>query len=203
MTHSLYLSIIGAVVFLAAYIILRLLRDNERLILELDEAKAEARTLDADLDEARRANVKANDLNKVQSKDIKALRTRIADLAEYEKKFNRLQNFHNVYQHTSKKERDELREEVSVYSRKVFAYEEDAKKVDLEAMDLKKYKVRFEAVRQENEKIRQELESKISDLADWMDIASKQSMMRKRQAQRLYGRIGAMQRKINRLKSLP
>ena len=48
MTHSLYLSIIGAVVFLAAYIILRLLRDNERLIAELDEAKAEARTLDAE-----------------------------------------------------------------------------------------------------------------------------------------------------------
>lgn len=48
MTHSLYLSIIGAVVFIAAYIILRLLRDNEWLILELDEAKAEARTLDAE-----------------------------------------------------------------------------------------------------------------------------------------------------------
>jgi uncharacterized membrane protein YhiD involved in acid resistance len=60
MTHSLYLSIIGAVVFLAAYIILRLLRDNERLILELDDAKAEARTLDTDLDEARRSNGKAN-----------------------------------------------------------------------------------------------------------------------------------------------
>ena len=43
MTHSLYLSIIGAVVFFAAYIILRLLRNNERLILELEEAKAEAR----------------------------------------------------------------------------------------------------------------------------------------------------------------
>ena len=61
MTHSLYLSIIGAVVFLAAYIILRLLRDNERLILELEEVKAEARTLDADLDEARRANARANE----------------------------------------------------------------------------------------------------------------------------------------------
>jgi len=48
MTHSLYLSIIGAVVFIAAYIILRLLRDNDRLMLELDEAKAEARTLDAE-----------------------------------------------------------------------------------------------------------------------------------------------------------
>ena len=60
MTHSLYLSIIGAVVFLAAYIILRLLRNNERLILELEEAKADARTLDADLDQARRNNRLAN-----------------------------------------------------------------------------------------------------------------------------------------------
>lgn len=48
MTHSLYLSIIGAVVFIAAYIILRLLRDNERLIAELDDAKAEERTLDTE-----------------------------------------------------------------------------------------------------------------------------------------------------------
>jgi len=40
MTHSLYLSIIGAVVFIAAYIILRLLRDNERLIAELDWAES-------------------------------------------------------------------------------------------------------------------------------------------------------------------
>lgn len=48
MTHSLYLSIIGAVVFFAAYIILCLLRNNERLIAELDEAKAEAKTLDAE-----------------------------------------------------------------------------------------------------------------------------------------------------------
>ena len=43
MTHSIQLSIIGLIVFAASYIILRLLRNNERLILELEEAKAEAR----------------------------------------------------------------------------------------------------------------------------------------------------------------
>jgi len=48
MTHSIQLLIIGLIVFAASYIILRLLRDNERLIAELDEAKAEARTLDAE-----------------------------------------------------------------------------------------------------------------------------------------------------------
>ena len=60
MTHSIQLVIIGVIVSIAAYIILRLLRNNERLILELDEAKAEVRTLDADLYEARRSNGKAN-----------------------------------------------------------------------------------------------------------------------------------------------
>jgi chromosome segregation ATPase len=60
MTHSIQLLIIGLIVFAASYIILRLLRNNERLILELEEAKTKVKTLDADLYEARRSNNKAN-----------------------------------------------------------------------------------------------------------------------------------------------
>lgn len=119
MTHSLYLSIIGAVVFFAAYIILRLLRDNERLIAELDEAKTEARTLDADLDEARRANATAN----------KHTERLIAQLKE------------------SKAEED--------------------------ALDY------------------------------FLEHATEENKKHKELIQQLYGRIGAMQRQINKLKSLP
>lgn len=119
MTHSLYLSIIGAVVFFAAYIILRLLRDNDRLMLELDEAKAEARTLDADLDEARRANATAN----------KHTERLIAQLKE------------------SKAEED--------------------------ALDY------------------------------FLEHATEENKKHKELIQQLYGRIGAMQRQINKLKSLP
>ena len=128
MTHSLYLSIIGAVVFFAAYIILRLLRDNERLIAELDDAKAEARTLDADLDEARRSNGKAN--------------AYIEQLLEKEDAmFKRLEEYNN---------------------------------------EAKGWKIRFNALVAESHKLKSEHRQTI---------------------QQLYGRIGAMQRKINRLKN--
>ena len=123
MTHSLYLSIIGAVVFLAAYIILRLLRDNERLILELDEAKAEARTLDADLDDARRNN-------------------RLA----------------NAYI-------EQLFDQEEVLSERLSKYKKEAKG----------YEISLNAVEAEHRKT----------------------------IQQLYGRIGAMQRRINKLKSVP
>jgi hypothetical protein len=123
MTHSLYLSIIGAVVFLTAYIILRLLRDNERLIVELHEAKAKARTLDADLSEARRSNRKAN-------AHIEQLKNQLVVMGK------KLPEYHN------------------------------------EAIG---YKIRINAVMAEHRKT----------------------------IQQLYGRIGAMQRQINRLKSLP
>ena len=130
MTHSLYLSIIGALVFLAAYIILRLLRDNERLILELDELKAEARTLDSDLDEARRLNGRA-------SKDIEQL------LKKEDAMFKRLAEYNN---------------------------------------EAKGWKIRFNALVAENHRIKSEQRQTI---------------------QRLYGRIGAMQRRINKLKYVP
>ena len=121
MTHSLYLSIIGAVVFIAAYIILRLLRDNERLIAELDDAKAEARTLDADLDEARRSNGKAN-----------------------------------AYI-------EQLNSQLDVMGKRLAEYNNEAKS----------WKIRF-------------------DLADFE---------RRKTIQHLYGRIGAMQRQLNRLRN--
>ena len=123
MTHSLYLSIIGAVVFIAAYIILRLLRDNERLIAELDDAKAEARTLDADLDEARRSNG-------IDNAQIKQLYAQL----------------------------DVMDIRLSKYKKEAKGYE-----ISLNALDAEHRKT----------------------------------------IQHLYGRIGAMQRKINRLKSLP
>ena len=123
MTHSLYLSIIGAVVFIAAYIILRLLRDNERLMAELDDAKAEARTLDADLDEARRSNG--------------------IDNAHIEQLYAQL---------------DVMDIRLSKYKKEAKGYE-----ISLNALDAEHRKT----------------------------------------IQQLYGRIGAMQRKINRLKSLP
>ena len=123
MTHSLYLSIIGAVVFFAAYIILRLLRDNERLIAELDDAKAEARTLDADLDEARRSNG-------IDNAQIKQLYAQL----------------------------DVMDIRLSKYKKEAKGYE-----ISLNALDAEHRKT----------------------------------------IQQLYGRIGAMQRKINRLKSLP
>ena len=123
MTHSLYLSIIGAVVFIAAYIILRLLRDNERLIAELDDAKAEARTLDADLDEARRSNG-------IDNAQIKQLYAQL----------------------------DVMDIRLSKYKKEAKGYE-----ISLNALDAEHRKT----------------------------------------IQQLYGRIGAMQRKINRLKSLP
>jgi hypothetical protein len=113
MTHSLYLSIIGAVVFFAAYIILRLLRDNERLILELEEAKAEAR----------RRNNKANE---------------------------------NIGQ---------LNFQLEILRKKLTVYNKEAKG----------YEISLNAVNAEHRKI----------------------------IQQLYGRIGAMQRQINKLKSLP
>ena len=123
MTHSLYLSIIGAVVFIAAYIILRLLRDNERLMAELDDAKAEARTLDADLDEARRSNG-------IDNAQIKQLYAQL----------------------------DVMDIRLSKYKKEAKGYE-----ISLNALDAEHRKT----------------------------------------IQQLYGRIGAMQRKINRLKSLP
>ena len=113
MTHSLYLSIIGAVVFIAAYIILRLLRDNERLIAELDDAKAKAR----------RRNNKANE--------------NIGQL-----------NF----------QLEILRKKLTVYNKEAKGYE-----ISLNALDAEHRKT----------------------------------------IQQLYGRIGAMQRQINKLKSLP
>jgi len=98
MTHSLYLSIIGAVVFIAAYIILRMLRDNERLIAELDEAKAEARTLDADLDQARRNNRLANAHIEKLNAQLDALGKRLAEYNNEAKawkiKFNALDAEH-------------------------------------------------------------------------------------------------------------
>ena len=63
---------------MAAFIILRLLRNNERLILELEEAKADARTLDADLDEARRSNGKANEIIKQLFDQEEVLSERLA-----------------------------------------------------------------------------------------------------------------------------
>jgi chromosome segregation ATPase len=140
MTHSLYLSIIGAVVFLAAYIILRLLRDNERLMAELDETKAEARTLDADLDEARRSNGKAN---------------------AYIERLNR---------------------QIDAISESVAEYTNEAKA----------WKIRFNAVADENEKLRREKKE--------LRMAENESAEHRKTIQHLYGRIGAMQRKINRLK---
>ena len=123
MTHSIQLVIIGVIVSIAAYIILRLLRENERLMLELDEAKAEARTLDADLDEARRSNGKAN-----------------------------------AYI-------EQLNSQLDVMGKRLAEYNNEAKS----------WKIRF-------------------DLADFE---------RRKTIQHLYGRIGAMQRQINKLKSLP
>ena len=119
MTHSIQLVIIGVIVSIAAYIIVRLLRENERLILELDDAKAEARTLDADLDEARRANATAN----------KHTERLIAQLKE------------------SKAEED--------------------------ALDY------------------------------FLEHATEENKKHKELIQQLYGRIGAMQRQINKLKSVP
>lgn len=123
MTHSLYLSIIGAVVFIAAYIILRLLRDNERLIAELDDAKAEVRTLDADLDEARRSNSQANETIGQPFPQVEVLS-------------DRLERYKN---------------------------------------EAKAWEIRSKA----------------------LDVEHRQTI------QQLYGRIGAMQRQINKLKSLP
>jgi chromosome segregation ATPase len=123
MTHSLYLSIIGAVVFFAAYIILRLLRDNERLMAELDDAKAEARTLDTDLDEARRSNGQATEKIRHLNFQVEVLSKRLAE-----------------------------------YNNETKAWEIRCNIVDTEY---------------------------------------------RKTIQQLYGRIGAMQRKINRLKSLP
>jgi len=148
MTHSLYLSIIGAVVFLAAYIILRLLRNNERLILELEEAKAEARTLDSDLDEARRSNGKANEIIK------------------------------------------QLFDQEEVLSESLSKYKKEAKV----------WKIRFESVVNENIKLREEFNAKKKQ---WRSLAKSEYVRNKKEKQRLYGRIGAMQRKINRLKSVP
>jgi chromosome segregation ATPase len=123
MTNVIQLSIIGGIVFVASYIILQLLRNNERLIAELDDAKAEARTLDADLDEARRSNGKAN--------------------AYIEQLYAQL---------------DVMDIRLSKYKKQAKGYE-----ISLNALDAEHRKT----------------------------------------IQHLYGRIGAMQRKINRLKSLP
>ena len=113
MTHSIQLSIIGLIVFAASYIILRLLRNNERLILELEEAKAEAR----------RRNNKANE---------------------------------NIGQ---------LNFQLEIFKKKLTVYNNEAKA----------WKIKFNALEAEHRKT----------------------------VQQLYGRIGSMQRRINKLKSVP
>lgn len=148
MTHSLYLSIIGAVVFFAAYIILRLLRDNERLMLELDEAKAEARTLDADLDEARRSNGKAN-----------------------------------AYI-------EQLNSQLDVMGKRLAEYNNEAKS----------WKIRFEEVANDNIKLHNQFKA---ENKEWRALAKREYLRHKKEKQSLYGRIGAMQRQINKLKFLP
>ena len=148
MTHSIQLSIIGLIVFAASYIILRLLRNNERLILELEEAKAEARTLDSDLDEARRSNGKAN-----------------------------------AYI-------EQLNAQLDVLGKRLSKYNKEAKV----------WKIRFESVVNENIKLREEFNAKKKQ---WRSLAKSEYVRNKKEKQRLYGRIGAMQRKINRLKSVP
>jgi chromosome segregation ATPase len=60
METLLYLSSVAFLIIIGVYIIFRLFRDNEQLIVELHEAKAEVRTLGVDLYEARRSNGKAN-----------------------------------------------------------------------------------------------------------------------------------------------
>lgn len=109
MTHSIQLVIIGVIVSIAAYIILRLLRENERLILELDEAKTKVKTLDRDLDEARRSNreavrvaknvrmqykahrVKHNAVDAEHRKTIQHLYGRIGAM---QRQINRLKQYH-------------------------------------------------------------------------------------------------------------
>lgn len=131
MTHELYITIICTIVAAGIIIIGKLYDRIEKLKAELDEAKAEARTLDADLDDARRNN--------------------------------RLANAHI----------EKLNAQLDVLAKRLSKYNKEAKG----------WKIKFSAVTTENKELREKAEKRQAEL--------------QKTIQRLYGRIGAMQRQIN------
>lgn len=66
--------------------------------------------------------------------------------------------------------------------------------------EAKGYKIRFNAVAGEYEKIREQIKILEAKINEWEHAYKASKIMHKRKLQSLYGRIGAMQRRINRLK---